>query len=62
MEKKESQNLFSMKTEGNSLIQLKNGNLLIYSFNRHYKFNIYSVKTFHRFIQIDLYENFFKEK
>ena len=62
MEKKESENLFSMKVEGNSLIQPKNGNLLIYSFNHHYNFNVYNKKTFHKILQIDLYENFFKEK
>ena len=56
MEKKESQNLFSMKTEGNSLIQLKNGNLLIYSFNRHYKFNIYKYR-FNKFSIKEIEDN-----
>ena len=62
MKQKESQNLFLMKAEGELLIQLKNGNLLIYNFDYSYKLNIYSEKTFHKLLEIDLYKNFFRQK
>ena len=54
MEKNEFQYLFSLYTEGNSLLQLNSGKIISYYFRNIYKMYIYNVKTFKLLYKINL--------
>ena len=56
MEAKEFQFLFTKKRYGDSIIQLKDGKLLIYHFTNFYFVYIYNEKTFQKLFEINLFE------
>ena len=57
MKKAEAQLLFfKKKVEGDSIIQLKDGKILLYYFRGIYDIFIYNEKTFHKLLEIDLYK------
>ena len=53
----DAQFLFQAKIDGNSLIQLKDGKLLLFYFQEFYLINIYNEKTFQKIFEIDFYES-----
>ena len=54
--KKKSQLICKREINGNSIIQLKDGKLLFYYFNKFYDIYIYNEKTFQNLFEIDLYK------
>ena len=56
MEEKKIQLLFKKIINGNSIITLKDGKIIFFSFRNSHNFDIYDEKTFKRLFQINLYE------
>ena len=62
MEEKEVQLLFKKNIEGNFIIPLKDGKIIIYYFREDYNIHIYNEKTFQKLFDINLYYSIIKFK
>ena len=56
MTTKDAQILFSKTVKGDSVLQLKNGNILFYFFRSDYSISIYNEKSFQKIFSINIYK------